>query len=242
MYWWYEDFVDETLLALDRAGRRRISAASAPARIRKRAPSRKHEETASSAATTRNVRCVPIAGMSTSAGRKVPSSDPAVESAYRRPATAPEVSTLVTARRIANGDTIPRSTTGGAQSSSTARKLPTTAPAEASSSPSTVRSRNGFAGREWLRRTPRSRARSSRGARAAAGGRPAAHRASIRARGRRERCRSGSPIRSSRSRSTARAGVQAVISVASAPIPAPKTSAPRARRFGLPFTASALTG
>ena len=40
---------------------------------------------------------------------------------------------------------MPSRTTGGAQRSSTARKLPMTAPAEASSSPSTVRSRNGSA-------------------------------------------------------------------------------------------------
>jgi hypothetical protein len=50
-----------------------------------------------------------------------------------------------TARRIANGDTTPRSTTGGAQRTSTAKKLPTTAPTDAESRPSTVRSRNGLA-------------------------------------------------------------------------------------------------
>ena len=94
---------------------------------------------------TRNVRCVPIAGMRTSAGRKTPSSEPAVDSAYSRPATAPAVAIDETASRIANGETIPRRTTGGAHSRSTARKLPTTAPADAVSRPSTVKSRNGFA-------------------------------------------------------------------------------------------------
>jgi hypothetical protein len=83
--------------------------------------------------------------MRTSAGRKVPTSEPAVDSAYSRPATAPAVAIAETASLIANGETIPRRTTGGAQSSNTATKLPITAPADAVSRPSTVKSRNGFA-------------------------------------------------------------------------------------------------
>ena len=47
--------------------------------------------------------------------------------------------------RIAKGETIPSRTTAGAQRRRTARKLPTTAPADAVSRPSTVKSRNGFA-------------------------------------------------------------------------------------------------
>ncbi len=47
--------------------------------------------------------------------------------------------------RIANGATIPSSTTAGAKSSSTAKNEPITAPAEASSRLLTVASRNGRA-------------------------------------------------------------------------------------------------
>ena len=175
-----------------------------PAATRNHGPSRKHAEAASSAATTTNVRCVPIAGMRINAGRKTPTSEPPVESAYSLPATAPAVSTSTTASLMANGDTIPSSTTGGAQRSSTARKLPTTAPTDASSRPSTVSRGTAWRGRGWPRRRPRPRGRWRRGARGEDGGRQPSPRASTRARGRRARSRSGSPTRSSTSRSRER--------------------------------------
>ena len=72
--------------------------------------------TAIASAKTRNVRRVPTSGISTSAETSVPTRLPAVESAYRRPATVPASSTFDTASRIAHGDTAPSSSTGTATS------------------------------------------------------------------------------------------------------------------------------
>ena len=77
-----------------------------------------------------SVRCVPMSGMVMRAGTKVPMMLPAVESAKMRPATRPASSTPVAASRMANGVTMPSSTTGGAKSASDAAKEPTTAPVE----------------------------------------------------------------------------------------------------------------
>ena len=71
-----------------------------------------------------SVRCVPMSGMVISAGRKVPMRLPAVESANTRPATRPASCTPVAARRMANGVTMPSSTTGGANSARDAAKEP----------------------------------------------------------------------------------------------------------------------
>ena len=57
--------------------------------------------TASASAKARNVRRVPTSGMSRSALRNVPTSEPMVEIAYRRPATRPASSTVRTLRRTA---------------------------------------------------------------------------------------------------------------------------------------------
>ena len=70
---------------------------------------------------------------------------PAVDSANTRPATRPASCTPVAARRMANGVTIPSSTTGGANSARDAAKDPTTAPVESVSMPWMERSRNGRA-------------------------------------------------------------------------------------------------
>ena len=80
-----------------------------------------------------------------SAGTKVPMMLPAVERAKTRPATRPASATPVAARRMANGVTIPSSTTGGANSASDAANEPTTAPVEMVSMPLIERSRNGRA-------------------------------------------------------------------------------------------------
>ena len=56
---------------------------------------------AMASAKMRNVRRVPTSGMNSSADSSVPTSEPAVESAYRRPATVPASSTEETASRIA---------------------------------------------------------------------------------------------------------------------------------------------
>ena len=69
------------------------------------------------AAAPSSVRWVPISGIVIRAGTNVPSRLPAVERAKTRPATTPAASTSVTARRMANGVTMPSSTTGGAKSS-----------------------------------------------------------------------------------------------------------------------------
>ena len=62
-----------------------------------------------------------------------------------RPAVRPASSTLVAARRTANGVTIPSRITGGANSASDAANEPTTAPTEIVSMPRTERSRKGRA-------------------------------------------------------------------------------------------------
>ena len=92
-----------------------------------------------------SVRCVPMSGMVMRAGTKVPMRLPAVESAKIRPATRPASSTPVAARRMANGVTIPSSTTGGANSARDAANEPTTAPVDSVSMPLMERSRNGRA-------------------------------------------------------------------------------------------------
>jgi len=55
----------------------------------------------SASAKTRNVRWVPANGISTSAAANVPSSEPAVDSAYSPPVTEPDSSTRRSARRTA---------------------------------------------------------------------------------------------------------------------------------------------
>ncbi len=92
-----------------------------------------------------SVRCVPMSGMVTMADTKVPMRLPAVERAKMRPATRPASSTPVAARRMANGVTMPSSTTGGANSASDAANEPTTAPVESVSMPLMERSRKGCA-------------------------------------------------------------------------------------------------
>ena len=88
---------------------------------------------------------MPISGMVTSAGTKVPMRLPAVERAKMRPAARPAASTSATERRMANGVTMPRSTTGGANNARAAMNEPTTALGESVSTPLIERSRNGRA-------------------------------------------------------------------------------------------------
>ena len=111
----------------------------------RRRPSSGTAAKAITAAAQSIVRCVPISGMATSAARKVPRMLPAVESAKMRPATRPASVTPVAARRTANGVTMPRRTTGGANSASAAANEPRTAPVETVSMPCTERSRRGRA-------------------------------------------------------------------------------------------------
>ena len=92
-----------------------------------------------------SVRCVPMSGMVMRAGTNVPMRLPAVESANTRPATRPASATPVAASRMANGVTMPSSTTGGANSASEAAKDPTTDPVDSVSMPLMERSRNGRA-------------------------------------------------------------------------------------------------
>ena len=139
--------VDEPGLRLDDAGRdgeqRRAAAtpASDPAAAQqRRGGQRQHGR-------RRRAWCAACrsSGMVTSAGTNVPMRLPAVESAKTRPATRPASSTPVVASRMANGVTMPSSTTGGANSTSDAANEPTTAPVESASMPRTERSRNGRA-------------------------------------------------------------------------------------------------
>ena len=89
------------------------------------------------------MRCVPISGISSSAARNVPNSEPAVEMAYRRPVTVPVSDTRSTARRLAYGATIPSSSTGTATSASTAASEPAKPPSESAPSAFTASWRNG---------------------------------------------------------------------------------------------------
>ena len=98
---------------------------------------------ASISANTRNVRWVPISGISRSAARNVPTSDPAVEIAYSRPVTVPVSATRPTASRFAYGATIPSSSTGTATSTSTAASEPKKPPTDSAPSALTASRRNG---------------------------------------------------------------------------------------------------
>ena len=101
--------------------------------------------TASASAKTRNVRCVPTSGISSSADRNVPSSEPTVEIAYIRPAVSPESSICSSLSRIAHGETAPSISTGIATSASTPSSEPKPAPKDTSSKASTLSDRNGWA-------------------------------------------------------------------------------------------------
>ena len=83
--------------------------------------------------------------MNTMAAANVPRMLPIVESPYSRPDTAPAFSTDGSARRIANGLTVPSSVTGTAKSASAAKNEPTAAPRDAVSSSRTVASSTGRA-------------------------------------------------------------------------------------------------
>ena len=82
-----DELVERVLLvqqpgsALTAPGGTATSAASAAARTSARRPRRNDAESASSAAVPSSVRCVPMSGIAISAGTKVPTSEPAVESA-----------------------------------------------------------------------------------------------------------------------------------------------------------------
>jgi hypothetical protein len=73
----------------------------------------------------------------------VPTSEPAVETAYRRPATLPECSTSGTVSRMAYGEQAPSRITGMATRASTPISEPTNAPADTESSALTETSKNG---------------------------------------------------------------------------------------------------
>ena len=75
----------------------------------------------------------------------MPTSEPAVDSAYSRPATVPASSTDCTPSRMAQGETVPSRRTGTATSTSTATSDPRNAPAEIWSSASTATLRSGSA-------------------------------------------------------------------------------------------------
>ena len=91
---------------------------------------------ASSAAQIRNVQLVPTSGISASAAAKLPTSPPAVDSAYSRPVASPAPATVRTRSRIAQGDSAPSTSTGGATSTSSASSEPGELSSESSVAPS----------------------------------------------------------------------------------------------------------
>jgi hypothetical protein len=75
-----------------------------PAGASAQRPTGRSPQTATSAiasAKIRNVRRVPTSGISSSEDSRVPAREPAVDTAYSRPATVPASSTFVTASRSA---------------------------------------------------------------------------------------------------------------------------------------------
>src|SRR5205823_4916014 len=79
---------------------------------------------------TKKVRWVPINGISTSAEANVPTSEPAVDIAYKRPVTVPVSATRPSASLFAYGATVPSSITGTATSTSTAANEPRNPPTD----------------------------------------------------------------------------------------------------------------
>ena len=115
-----------------RPGGTSASATAAAGASTYRQPSAGVAANASTAAVASIVRRVPISGISSTTGRNVPRIDPAVESAYRRPAISPARSTESTASRTANGETIPSRVIGtenNAMEAKKTRKAPTDASA-----------------------------------------------------------------------------------------------------------------
>ena len=110
---------------------------------RRGSPAAATAETAT--ANTMNVRWVPTSGISSSAARNVPSSEPTVPIAYSRPAVSPESSTRSSLSRIAHGEAAPSISTGTATSASVPNSEPTAAPIEISSNARTLSERNGCA-------------------------------------------------------------------------------------------------
>ena len=92
-----------------------------------------------------NVRWVPISGISSRAARNVPTSEPAVEIAYRPPVTFPVSVSATTVRRLAYGATAPSSITGTATRTSTAASDPRKPPTDRDPSAATDNFRNGSA-------------------------------------------------------------------------------------------------
>ena len=91
---------------------------------------------ASNAAQIRNVQRVPTSGISASAATKLPTSPPAVDSAYSRPVASPATATERTLSRIAHGDSAPSTSTGGPTSTSSASSEPDSSSSESSVTPS----------------------------------------------------------------------------------------------------------
>ncbi len=121
------------------------SAATAAGAAIQRHPRPREDTAASAIANVRNVRCVPTSGISSSAERNVPSSEPTVEIAYIRPAVSPESSIECSFRRIAHGDTAPSISTGIATSARTPISEPANTPTDSVSNASTLSERNGSA-------------------------------------------------------------------------------------------------
>ena len=90
------------------------------------------------------MRCVPIASIAHSETKKTPTSEPIVESAYRRPATIPDSSTDASLSRVAHGETAPSSSSGTAISTSVPNSEAVNAPTLMSSNALTESVRNGW--------------------------------------------------------------------------------------------------
>ncbi len=88
---------------------------------------------------------VPMVGIRTSTGTKVPTRLPTVDRAYSPPAVLPADWTSVTTRRMAKGETQPSSVMGTAKSSTTPSSDPARMPALYSAKPRTDQASTGRA-------------------------------------------------------------------------------------------------
>ena len=119
------------------------AATSTSGTSRKRAPRPIALTVAGTAASTRNVRCVPIASIAHSETKNTPTSEPTVEIAYSRPATTPDSSTAASFSRVAHGETAPSSSSGTATSTSVPNSEAVNAPTLMFSNALTESVRNG---------------------------------------------------------------------------------------------------
>src|SRR4051794_41343484 len=126
--YWYSDSVSKSERLISGGGTTSNAARTTGATIHARPASSAAPRPTSDAVAT-SVLCVPIQGIATSAARNVPARLPAVESAYRRPATRPASATRAGGRGTRDGAAAPGAAVGRANSARGAEEEPAATPA-----------------------------------------------------------------------------------------------------------------